>query len=61
MLHSVVLCCNFCACKCACTAVVRGGGGRRLVTVPHGVVGDRLPWGGEGQEGGVPNWHQKLT
>ena len=23
-----------------------------LVTVPQGVVGDRLPWGGEGQGGG---------
>ena len=24
-----------------------GGGGRHLVTIPQGVVGDRLPWGGE--------------
>ena len=29
-----------------------GGGGRHLVTVPQGVVGDRLPWGGERQVGG---------
>ena len=27
-------------------------GDRHLVTVPQGVVGDRLPWGGEGQGGG---------
>ena len=57
MLNSFVLCCNFCACKCACTVVVRsprgGVGDRHLVTVPQGVVGDRLPWGGEGQGGGV--------
>ena len=29
-----------------------GGGGRHLVTVPQGVAGDHLPWGGEGQGGG---------
>ena len=29
-----------------------GGGGRHLATVPQGVVGDHLPWGGEGQGGG---------
>ena len=23
MLNSFILCCNFCACKCACTVVVR--------------------------------------
>ena len=37
-----------------------GGGGvedRHLVTVPQGVVGDRLPWGGERQgAGGVRPW-----
>ena len=34
-------------------AVPQGGpGDRHLVTVPQGVVGDRLPWGGEGQGGG---------
>ena len=27
-------------------------GDRHLVTVPQGVVGDRLPWGGERQGGG---------
>ena len=27
-------------------------GDRHLVTVPQGVMGDRLPWGGEGQGGG---------
>ena len=52
----IVLCCNFCACKCACMVVVRsprgGVGDRHLVTVPQGVVGDRLPWGGERQGGG---------
>ena len=26
-------------------------GDRHLVTIPQGVVGDRLPWGGEGQGG----------
>ena len=55
MLNSFVLCCNFCACKCACTVVMRSpGGGRGTVIwcVPQGVVGDRLPWGGERQGGG---------
>ena len=34
-------------------AVPQGGlGDRHLVTVPQGVVGDRLPWGGERQGGG---------
>ena len=35
--------------------VPRGGGvgDRHLVTIPQGVVGDRLPWGGEQQGGGV--------
>ena len=54
MLNSFLLCCNFCACKCACTVVVRscrGGGDRHLVTVPHGVAGGCLPWGRTG--GGV--------
>ena len=56
MLNSFVLCCNFCACKCACNPVCvvpQGGvGDRHLVTIPQGVVGDRLPWGGERQGGG---------
>ena len=39
-----VLCCNFCACKCACTVVVQS---------PRGGLGDCLPWGGERQGGGV--------
>ena len=47
---------NFCACKCACTVGVwspRGGvGDSHLVTIPQGVVGDRLPWGGERHGGG---------
>ena len=30
-------------------SAVPGGGGGHLVTVPQGVVGDRLPWGGERQ------------
>ena len=35
------------------TTVPRGAvRDRHLVTVPKGVVGDRLPWGGEGQGGG---------
>ena len=42
----------------ACTVVVRSPrgrvGDRHLVTVPQGVVGDRLPWGGERQGGGGP-------
>ena len=29
-----------------------GVGDRHLVTIPQGVVGDRLPWGGE-RHGGV--------
>ena len=29
-----------------------GVGDRHLVTIPQGVVGDRLPWGGERQGGG---------
>ena len=33
--------------------VPRGGvGDRHLVTIPQGVAGDRLSWGGEGQGGG---------
>ena len=33
--------------------VPKGGvGDRHLVTVPQGVVGDHLPWGGERQWGG---------
>ena len=41
----------------ACTVVMRspregGVGDRHLVTVPQGVVGDCLPWGGERQGGG---------
>ena len=33
--------------------VPQGGvGDRHLVTIPQGVVGDRLPWGGE-RHGGV--------
>ena len=35
------------------SAVPQGGlGDRHLVTVPQGVAGDRLPWGGERQGGG---------
>ena len=65
MLNSFILCCNFCACKCACTVVVRsprgGVGDRHLVTVPQGVVGDRLSWGGERQGAGGgrgPAWRR---
>ena len=29
-----------------------GMGDRHLVTIPQGVVGDRLPWGGERRGGG---------
>ena len=37
-------------------AVPQGGvGDRHLVTIPQGVVGDRLPWGGERQGGGGYN------
>ena len=33
--------------------VPQGGvGDRHLVTIPQGVVGDRLPWGGERHGGG---------
>ena len=31
-------------------------GDRHLVTIPRGVVGDRLPWGGERQGGGKGSW-----
>ena len=32
-------------------------GDHHLVTVPQGVAGDRLPWGGEGQGGeGTTSW-----
>ena len=43
-------------CVCGGSAVPQGGvGDRHLVTVPQGVVGERLPWGGERQgAGGVP-------
>ena len=35
------------------SAVPQGGvGDRHLVTIPQGVVGDRLPWGGERQGAG---------
>ena len=38
-------------------AVPQGGlGDRHLVTVPQGVVGDRLPWGGERQGAGGVLW-----
>ena len=43
MLNSFVLCCNFCACMYGGSAVPQKGvGDRHLVTVPRGVVGDRL-------------------
>ena len=56
MLNSFVLCCNFCACKCACTVVVRspgGGGGPSLGDRPLGGGGrpSSLGWGRMG--GGV--------
>ena len=42
--------------------VPQGGvGDRHLVTIPQGVVGDRLPWGGERQGGGVPPTIEVLT
>ena len=35
------------------SAVPQGGvGDRHLVTIPQGVLGDRLPWGGERQGAG---------
>ena len=41
-------------CVYGVSAVPLGGGGGdcHFATVPHGVVGDCLPWGGEGQGGG---------
>ena len=45
-------------------AVPQGGvGDRHLVTIPQGVVGDRLPWGGErqGKGGGYLRWVLVLT
>ena len=53
-----VFCRNFCAPQCVCKMVVRFPGGGlgtatgQPSTVPRGVAGDRLPQGGEGQEGG---------
>ena len=39
------------------SAVPQGGvGDRHLATVPKGVVGNRLSWGGEGQGGGGRVW-----
>ena len=64
MLNSFVLCCNFCVCKCACTVVVRsprGGGVCHLVTVPQGVVGDRLPWVRNGNRGGGGGGYHRST
>ena len=58
MLNSFVLCCNFCACKCACTVFVRsprgGVGDRHLVTVPQGGWGTVFPGVGndKGRGGG---------
>ena len=41
--------------------VPQGGvGDRHLVTIPQGVVGDRLPWGGE-RHGGVRVQSQSFT
>ena len=55
MLNSYILCCTFCACKCACTVVVRspgGGGGPSLRDSPSGGGGGPSSLGGEGQGGG---------
>ena len=54
MLDYFVFCRNFWQFLCVCMAVLlpQGGlGDRHLVTVPQGVAGGRLPWGGEGQRG----------
>ena len=40
-------------CVCGGSAVPQVGVGDRHLTVPKGVVGDRLPWGGEGQGAGA--------
>ena len=37
-----------------------GVGDRHLVTIPQGVVGDRLPWGGERQGGGGGTYFWKI-
>ena len=52
MLNSFVLCCNFCACKCACTV----GGGPSLGDRPPGGGGgpSSLGWGRTGGGGGEP-------
>ena len=49
-----VFCRNFCAPQCVCKMVGEGLGTvtGQPSTVPRGVAGDRLPQGGEGQEGG---------
>ena len=36
-------------------------GDRHLVTVPQGVVGDRLPWGGERQGGEGVLWYRFMV
>ena len=47
------LCLQMCVYGGGGGVVPQGGvGDRHLVTIPHGVVGDRLPWGGERQGGG---------
>ena len=44
------------------SAVPQGGmGDRHLATVPQGVVGGRLPCGGEGQGGGGRRFHAGLA
>ena len=57
-----VLCCNFCACKCACMVVVRsptgGVGDPHLATVPQGVVGDGNNKGGGHSPGAVVNFQR---
>ena len=59
MLNSFVSCCKFCACKCACTVVVRsprggGGGGPSLGDrPPGGWWGTVFPGVGNDKGGGV--------
>ena len=58
MLSAFILCCNFCACKCACTVVVRSPrGGWGTVTwqpSPRGWWGTVFPGVGNDKGGGVP-------
>ena len=61
MLSAFILCCNFCACKCACTVVVRspteGWGTVTWQPSPRGWWGTVFPGVGNDKGGGGTNFH----